>query len=470
MYSSSSIISIGWHILAFLFISGINFTECTCEKACEGISFDIESSMATMRGVSLKKRMNDLPGKVQYAHEIHHRTDMSIFTKTIRAFTSVTDVLELLTKSISRTRKPHHEAIFRSISRAAGYLCEDLKNFTKTLQKMSTSYNVLYGYENKYIWDLLDKFVGEFGLFNKRLFQMPEGIEPGQDRQMHSLIKNMKKTFTPLLDIISTFENRETSTQYYAIIAGTFNESYKFFPGRRKNIASFVKLELLLSSLNESLDTSYVLANPTKWFNDTTGVWLGTLKLYKDLREREKEFASLHNEMDEFSQLIDNQTCNEALDLTQLSDMDFYFELAKVLISGEKAFYLNVSQSYYNSTLPKQKVFEIISEKKIKSTIDQVEFVEEMFIGNVTTLLVNLIDEFEKELLELYSSSLSLMDQLQDYYENTDMFNSLARNLQIFYNPQIDVDSFHYENKSLWLPTHSIKDLRQVGRSLRKTV
>ena len=409
--------------------------------------------------------MEDLSGKRQYAHEIHHRTDMSLFTKTIRAFSSVTDILELLTKSISRTKKAHHVSIFRAISEAAGYLCEDLKNYTRTLQNISTSYNVLYGYENEYFWHLLDKFVAEFGLVNKRLFQMPEGIEPGQDTQMHNLIKNMKKTFTPLMNIISTIENRKTSTQYYETIAGTFEESYTFFTGRREKSASFVKLELLLSGLNESLDTTYILSNPAECLNDTTGVWLGTLKLYTDLREREKEFASLHNEIDEFSQMINKQTCKKALDLTQLSDMDFYFESAEKLISDEKAFYLNVSQSYYNSTLPKQKVFEKINEQRIKSTIDQVEFVEKMFIGNVTTLLMNKLDKFEKELRDIYSSSLSLMDQLQGHYETTDMFNSLARNLQIFYNPKVDVDSykFKYDSKSLWLPSHSIKDLIQVG-------
>ena len=413
--------------------------------------------------------MKDLSGKVQYAHEIHHRTDMSLYTKTIKAFTSVTDILELLKESISRTRKAHHVSIFRAISEAAGYLCEDLKDCTRTLQNISTSYNDLYGYENKYVWDLLIKFIAEFGLVNERLVQMPEGIETGQDRQMHSLIKNMKKTYTPLIDVISTINNRKTSTQYHGIIAGTFEESYNSIPGRKEN--SFLELEVLLSSLNKSLDKTYILANRTKWLNETTGLWLGTWKLYNDLRERAKAFASLHNEIDEFSNMINKQTCNKVLDLsTQLSDMDLYFELAKELISGEKAFYLNVSQSYYESTLPKYMAFEMINGQKIKSTKERVEFVENLFIGNVSTALMYSIDEFEKELLDIYSSSLSLMDQLQGHYEKTDMFNSLARNLKIFHDPNIYVPNaeFYDKGKSVWFRTRSIKDLLQVGRFSRK--
>ena len=452
-----------------MLVSGIDCTECSCEKACEVISFEIQSSMATMRGVSLRNKIKDLTGKVQYAHDIYHRTDMSLFTETIRAFSSVTDMLERLIESIARTRRADRVAKFNLISKAADYLCEDLKKYTRILQDSSTFYDVLYGHEDKYLWDLLDKFITEFGLVKEILFQMPDGIETGQDRQMHDLIKNMKKTITPLMDIISTIKNQTTSTQYYKHIDRMSKEIYNFFPDKREKSASFVKLELLLSSLNESLDTTYLLTHSTKWLNDTNEVWIGTWKLYNDLRKRAKKLPYLENKIEEFSQKINKQTCNKALILNQLSSMDYYFEVAMVQISEETAFYLNVSQSYYKSTLSKQKVSEMINKQKIKSTINKVEFVEKMFIGNVTTPLMNSIDEFEQELLEIYSSSLSLMDKLQGYYETTEMFNSLARDLRIFYNPKLDFEKYiiRNESRSLWLPSHSIKDLRQVSRSSR---
>ena len=445
-------------------------TECLCEKACEVISFEVQSSMAKMKGVPLKYRTKSLSARMHYAREIYHRTDMRLFTQTIKAFTSVSDTLKKFTESISigsqSPGKARYLAISRALSRATEFLCVDLKNVARKFQGIRPTYDALYGHQKKYLWNLLDRFVAEIGFVIERLLQMPEGIENGEDKQIYSLIKNMKNTFIALMDVMSdtTDMRRKTLAKYFASVTGN---NFDLIPDRRENSTSFVKLRGLLTSLNEAFDTAKLTVNSTKWLNDTTRVLLATLQLYNDLREKAKELPGLLDEIDAFSQTLNEQTCNKGIDLIQSSGTDFNFEEANVLISGETAFYLNVSQSYYKSTHTKLRLSEVINKQRIKKTINKVELVEKMLIRNVTTPLLNRLDEFEKKLLQTYSTSLYLMDQLQDHYERPTILNTIARNLNVFLKPELDLKYYRFKHgfKTLWSTTHNLKDLRRVSTS-----
>ena len=425
--------------------------------------------MAKMKGVSLKYRRKRLSSSMHYAHEIYHRTDMSLFTDTIKAFTSVSDTLEEFTETISigsqSPGKAHYLATSRALSQATAYLCRDLKYVTRSFQDIRSTYDALYGHQKKYLWNLLDRFVAEIGFVIEKLLQMPEGIENGEDRQIYSLIKSMNNTFIAVMDVMSTATDtkRKTLAEYFANVIGN---NFDLIPDRRENSTSFVELKGLLISLNEAFDTAKFMVSSTKWFNDTTRELIATWRLYNDLREKAKKLPSLLDEIDEFSQTLNEQTCKKGIDLIQPNGTNFNFEEVKVLISGEKAFYLNASQSYYKSTVTKQKLSEMINKQRMKSTINKVELVEKMFIRNVTTPLLNRLDEFEKELLQTFSTLLHLMDQLQDHYERPTLLNNIARNLRVFFKPEIDLVDYTFKEgtKTLWSAAHTLKDFRRVSR------
>ena len=132
--------------------------------------------MAKMKGVSLKYRRKRLSSSMHYAHEIYHRTDMSLFTDTIKAFTSVSDTLEQFTETISigsqSPGKAHYLATSRALSQATAYLCRDLKYVTRSFQDIRSTYDALYGHQKKYLWNLLDRFVAEIGFVIEKLLQI----------------------------------------------------------------------------------------------------------------------------------------------------------------------------------------------------------------------------------------------------------------------------------------------------------